>query len=132
MLTLPEEVRKYIRDRWNQKKHMVQTWPIVIGSRILLLFSMSIGKSRCCSATHPGANLFEVAFGINKQAVINLNNQTCICRIWILTGIPCEHAIRSILFQNENTMNYVHPLLKKKAYHLAYRVILNPIPSKEY
>lgn len=68
-------------------------------------------RSRNCSAINHGCNLFEFSFGGSRCVVVDLNNKSCSCRTWNLTGVPCSHAIRCILLQNEDLVTYVHMFL---------------------
>ncbi|KAK8655938.1 hypothetical protein V6N13_108501 [Hibiscus sabdariffa] len=52
-------------------------------------------------------NNYEVSVGPVDQHVVNLENHSCNCRKWDLTGIPCIHAIFIILMKQERPENYV-------------------------
>lgn len=40
-----------------------------------------------------GGGKYQVAGPWNDQHVVDINQMTCTCRKWELTGIPCRHAI---------------------------------------
>ena len=51
---------------------------------------------------------YEVIYGGIKVSV-DLDTQSCTCRVWDLSGVPCEHACAAICFKNMATENFVHP-----------------------
>lgn len=65
----------------------------------------------------------------NERLSLDLNNRNCTCRSWEISGISCCHAISCIVYQIENPMDYVHPLLKKSAFQCTYMPIIFPVPS---
>ncbi|GJS93773.1 pentatricopeptide repeat-containing protein [Tanacetum coccineum] len=56
---------------------------------------------------------FEVRHGSISFAV-DERSRTCGCRLWQLSGIPCEHAIAVIYYLNINLDNYISERYKKK------------------
>jgi len=43
-----------------------------------------------------GDSLFEVTEG-KTMFIVNLEERTCDCKHWQISGIPCKHSIRCIL-----------------------------------
>jgi len=58
-------------------------------------------------------SLFEVSKGMEKF-VVNLKQQTCSCRKWELTRIPCTHSIACM------RINGVEPELNVNSYYRCY------------
>lgn len=84
----------------------MQRWSTLNGSTMIEAFNENVEKSRYYNATHHWGNLFEVAFSKNKPVVaVDLSNHTCNCRTWKLIGIPFEHAVKRVLFQNEDPLD---------------------------
>ncbi|KAG5622026.1 hypothetical protein H5410_007244 [Solanum commersonii] len=69
---------------------------------------------------------YEVHEGKDKHT-INLQLKRCTCRVWDLTGIPCSHAIKALIYQKKNPMSEVHWWYSKEAYMLVYMHKLQPI-----
>ncbi|CAN1753129.1 hypothetical protein LINPERHAP1_LOCUS5032 [Linum perenne] len=67
----------------------------------------------------------------DKQMVVDLNNQTCTCRKWELSGIPCSHAISCIAFMQDRSENYVHMWYRVENYMKAYGVHISPMVGLE-
>ncbi|CAN1126135.1 hypothetical protein LINPERPRIM_LOCUS4848, partial [Linum perenne] len=62
--------------------------------------------SYACHAIPNEVNSFEVRFQ-DKQMVVDLNNNSCTCRKWELSGIPCFHAVSCIYFLYRRPESYV-------------------------
>ncbi|CAN1338613.1 hypothetical protein LINPERPRIM_LOCUS38133 [Linum perenne] len=67
----------------------------------------------------------------DKQMVVDLNNQTCTCRKWELSGIPCSHAISCFAFMEDRSENYVHKWYRVENYMKAYGVHISPMVGLE-
>ena len=63
---------------------------------------------------------------------VNLASQTCSCRSWQLTGMPCKHAISAIAFKNGEAENYCHAWLTMSAYKSTYEFFVKPTQSQEF
>ena len=57
---------------------------------------------------------------------VNLNNWTCECRKWQLSGIPCGHVIAvSRFLRQTDCVQYVHDWFKKAKYQATYAEAVN-------
>ena len=64
--------------------------------------------------------------GPDGQFVVDMENRSCACRRWDLTGIPCMHACCCILENNEEPENYVDACYSKVTYQRIYNCVINP------
>ena len=62
-----------------------------------------------------------------SRHVVDLANQTCKCKIWDLTSIPCRHAMETIFDRDLEIENFVHLCYHVAAYKRAYEHFLNPM-----
>ena len=58
--------------------------------------------------------------------VVDLDKQTCSCRIWQSHGFPCAHAINIILAKKEDPQTYAKPFFSSNAYRLTYSEVIFP------
>ncbi|XP_058776681.1 uncharacterized protein LOC131651009 [Vicia villosa] len=68
-------------------------------------------------------------FGVTNGSetyVVNLKQETCACRKWDLTGIPCCHAITCILQNNKKPEEYVSGYYRKTTFKETYSHIIFP------
>ena len=74
-------------------------------------------------------NLWQVTSGQQTHAV-NLELETCGCRKWDLSGIPCNHAISAINKAKRKSEDYVSKFFKKDFYAAAYEPMIFPVPGE--
>ncbi|KAL8483715.1 hypothetical protein ACS0TY_026410 [Phlomoides rotata] len=54
------------------------------------------------------------------QVCVNLDEHTCSCRMWELSGIPCKHAISAITHKRENIEDFVSDWYSVEVYKRSY------------
>ncbi|XP_043724216.1 uncharacterized protein LOC122671178 [Telopea speciosissima] len=78
-----------------------------------------------------GNEEFEVTYH-NYKYVVNLNQRTCTCGEWDLTGLPCKHAMKAIIYQRVNPEDYCDDFFTKEAFLRSYGHIIHPMPDEKY
>ncbi|CAI9273625.1 unnamed protein product [Lactuca saligna] len=73
-----------------------------------------------------GIQQYEVRIGIDGY-VVDLNNNTCGCRSWQVSGIPCVHAVAAISYLNRNAEDYVAPWFHTTMFLTCYNHTINPL-----
>ncbi|XP_076944474.1 uncharacterized protein LOC143615149 [Bidens hawaiensis] len=73
-----------------------------------------------------GNNIFE-ARSEKSAYVVKIQEQTCTCGSWQLSGIPCVHTVAALAFLNINPETYVSPWFKKDMFKEAYKHCIKPI-----
>ena len=58
--------------------------------------------------------------------VVNLELKECSCRKWMLTGLPCTHAIACMQKNNLKVDDYVPAYFRKETYEACYRPLIYP------
>lgn len=53
--------------------------------------------------------------------------QECSCRLWQLSGIPCEHGFSVIYHLHKNPDSYVSAWFKKGKFASAYNLYIFPL-----
>ncbi|KAE8785608.1 hypothetical protein D1007_40681 [Hordeum vulgare] len=86
-------------------------------------------RARYCKPILVGVNLWQVISG-QQTHVVNLELQTCGCRKWNLTGIPCNHAISAINKAKRFSKDFVSTFFKKEFYLVAYEPMIFPVPGE--
>ena len=84
--------------------------------------------ARNCFCTCAGEKKYEVDF-YSTQNVVDLNNKSCSCRMWDLSGIPYKHAISAIYANKEKPESYVHAYYSTETYLAIYKHVIMPILS---
>ena len=75
-----------------------------------------------------GEDKFEVVDG-NRRFVVELDKRTCQCGIWVISWVPCMHAMACITKKRDNVEDYVDDYLKKLAYLRTYSNNFHAIPN---
>nr|XP_025669758.1 uncharacterized protein LOC112769454 [Arachis hypogaea] len=133
VLTLLEDVRRYAmtsmaRNKLKLSSHMGYLPPIQ---------QSRLAKERHYSRYYTpmwSGNAAEVMFEVHGEphnVVVDLGNQTCSCRSWQLSGLPCRHAIAAISVMNGRPENYVHAWLTMGSYNKTYEYHINPVRGQQ-
>ncbi|XP_022632844.1 uncharacterized protein LOC106752445 [Vigna radiata var. radiata] len=129
IITMLEEIRVYIMKKWATNKIKMANMDFQICTKIKKRLAK---ESRLCKNWIPswcGEKLFEVrhfAMVTNKYAV-NLDTQDCTCRKWVVSGIPCCHAIATMTFLNLNPEDFVPIWFRRSTYDETYASIIFPV-----
>ena len=73
-----------------------------------------------------GRTKFKVKNGL-ESFTMDLEEKSCNCRKWDITGIPCFHNISCIFFNKEDSKKYVNACYKRTTYIDCYDPIIEPI-----
>ena len=90
-----------------------------------------ISDSRTCKAFNSGDGFYEIKDGKSTLSV-SLNDRTCMCNAWQLTGIPCKHAVRAILHSSQDPIRFCSDWYSCKMYKQAYASTIRSIPDPEH
>lgn len=63
---------------------------------------------------------------------MNLRIKRCTCRAWDLTGIPCPHAIKALLYKRIDPLTEMHWFHSKEAFLLTYKYKLQPVRGEKF
>ncbi|KAM7513092.1 hypothetical protein LguiB_011967 [Lonicera macranthoides] len=63
---------------------------------------------------------------------MDLKANTCNCREWQVSGVPCVHAMAVILPRRESWENYCNPYLTIDAYKATYAGYIHPINDCQF
>lgn len=84
-----------------------------------------------CSVLWDGRQNFQVKWrGIGY--CVNLEDGTCSCRVWELTGIPCLHAVSAIQHMRMNPIDFVSTYYSKAAYMRTYSHCLEVLRGEPF
>ena len=79
-----------------------------------------------------GAGTAEVTMNRFRHAV-NLEQKTCTCRAWQVTGKPCSHALAFLakLSRKVQMDEFVHEYFSVDRFRKTYAFTFNPMISKD-
>ncbi|XP_039155563.1 uncharacterized protein LOC120287001 [Eucalyptus grandis] len=119
IISMLEDIREKIITRMHEKRGACQRWKRDIAPRILEKIEGNKKESAFCHVLWNGEDGFEVRHK-NDKFVVDIRNNSCSCRAWDLSGIPCPHAICVILFKGEEIETFVAHWYKKDRYLKTY------------
>ncbi|KAL2920993.1 Filamentous hemagglutinin [Bienertia sinuspersici] len=128
IITCMEWIRKYVMKRNFQKlqsldKVKTSYMPYIEGQ-----FKWISAEAQHCYPTQCSLHEWEVEHN-GDCLVVNLENWSCDCGKWSLTGIPCPHAYACIRLRREKPETYVHHYYSKSMYLEAYKVNVRAMPG---
>ncbi|CAH9131386.1 unnamed protein product [Cuscuta epithymum] len=103
----------------------------LICSAILKKLNAYIMESNKWHAISCGKVVFEVTLQ-PKRFVVNLQNHTCTCRLWDLTGVPCVHSCAAIKSIKGRPELYVHKYFTQEYFFRAYEFEINPMGNLNF
>ena len=68
----------------------------------------------------------------NDTYVVNLENKTCACGAWILSGIPCCHVVCAINDRQEQLEDYISEWYSKDTYLRSYTYMMSTLNGEKF
>lgn len=126
IIIMLEMIRKMVMSRIQTKRQMMLRAEGLLCPKIHDKLEKLIEDSRNCLVTYAGEQMYEVDC-FPRTYIVNLQRQTCLCRQWDITGIPCIHFIACIFKFNMRPQNYVDPCYRIETYLRSYANMIYPI-----
>ncbi|KAL3537235.1 hypothetical protein ACH5RR_000601 [Cinchona calisaya] len=95
--------------------------------RVFKKFEKEKNKTNICIPRCAGRHKYKITCMYGDQYAVDLEQRTCTCRRWDLSGLPCNHAISAIYRTTEKLDMYVDDCYKKEAYLRSYEPVVNPV-----
>ncbi|KAH0761844.1 hypothetical protein KY290_017917 [Solanum tuberosum] len=131
ILKMLEDIRIKIMNRLREKEEDASKWTTDYSPKCMKLFTAYMRIAQLCSVDFNGDLGYEVSEGEDRHTV-NLVEKKCTCRSWQLTGIPCPHAIKAMLYQKIEPKNEINWWYSKEAYLMTYRAKLMPVRGEQF
>ncbi|KAK6130379.1 hypothetical protein DH2020_035884 [Rehmannia glutinosa] len=116
---LVEGIRKLIMSRLQVNRDKARDWDCTIYPRIKALILKNMKDAGECIPMKSDDWHFDIA-GPFDQHNVDMQQKSCSCRRWDLTGIPCRYVISAIWCRNEEPEEYVHDCYKVSTYLSVY------------
>ncbi|KAH7854192.1 hypothetical protein Vadar_011227 [Vaccinium darrowii] len=127
IITMLERIRIYLIRHLVKRRTFVEKWHGQIGPKIVKLLDKNIALCKEYVVVITGDNQFEVKGFSGNTFCINMNAQTCSCRRWDLTGIPCAHALAVFRESRKKVEGIVHHYYQKQTYVNTYKHVMYPM-----
>ncbi|KAL5844193.1 hypothetical protein ACOSQ4_010151 [Xanthoceras sorbifolium] len=134
-LCLLEHIRRLVMKRFYDRKQDCTMWsselPPTVNAKIL----KGSREGRLLKMLSAGNGEYEL-LGETRVYVTKLNQFSCECGVWQLSGLSCSHALAGIghfsqvKTMSERVVDFVHPSLTRKAFMQTYARMIHPILDK--
>ncbi|CAK8565667.1 unnamed protein product [Lathyrus sativus] len=125
-----EEIRVYLMQIWESNRKKIAKYEGIILPNIKKRMERESQKTNHWIRTSEYD--YEVRnISLNgEKYVINLYKKECSCKIWMLTGLVCCHAMSCIKDQHLEIDDFVPDCYKKEQYSYCYAPIIYPFNRK--
>ena len=81
-----------------------------------------------CCHIWGGGGTFKVFIG-GVYLVVDINQRTCTCMTWQMSGLPCSHVCAVIRTLRHDVYDYIDPCFNVSIQHLIYSGQFQPFPT---
>ncbi|XP_021736451.1 uncharacterized protein LOC110703001 [Chenopodium quinoa] len=131
ILTQMEWMRRYMMKRNSKKWEAVLKMEGKLMPYVTKVFEGLEKAARYCIVQVSRGELYEVELNAD-QVLVDLEQRTCRCYHWQLTGIPCVHAYACMLDKRVDPEDYVDFAYSRDTYMLAYEDAIELMPSPKH
>ncbi|XP_059285840.1 uncharacterized protein LOC132039362 [Lycium ferocissimum] len=128
IISMLEEIRHKIMSRNVDMRKFPDTWISDIAPMARVVLEGNKDLARRCEVLFNGDVGYEIRDGECRH-IVNLPNRSCTCRLWMLKGIPCPHAICAFYHSGEEAEDYVEHWYRKDTFLEAFKCCLQPMPN---
>ena len=131
VLTTMEIIRVMLMQRLQTKRDHMRRYEGRVCPRIYKKLERIKSEVGHCISRWNGESKYEVEYIYGGRYVVDLNERTCGCGRWGLSGIPCFHAAAAIIEHGEQLETYVDIAYTKETFLSCYQWMISPLPSHE-
>ncbi|KAL6321992.1 hypothetical protein AAG906_035912 [Vitis piasezkii] len=131
VLTMMEIIRVMLMQRLQTKRDHMRRYEGRVCPRIYKKLERIKSEVGHCISRWNGESKYEVEYIYGGRYVVDLNERTCGCGRWGLSGIPCFHAAAAIIEHGEQLETYVDIAYTKETFLSCYQWMISPLPSHE-
>lgn len=132
ILTMLEWIRQCLMKRMQENRDLVdKKWKRYLYPSPRSKLKKNMERVKNCITREVRASNWEVFEMHGSQYNVNLDEMTCTCRRWDLTGIPCSHAIAVFDKRKLDVESFVHKCYCVEVYKVVYSSTIYGINRKE-
>lgn len=126
-----DTIRQKILIKWNHRRAVAKQMEGKVLDHIVKKIKEQSRKLEIEVITHSDGIAEVAKGGTGFKFVVNLEQKTCSCRAWQVSGIPCKHAIPFITSINrEKIEDHVDNYCLVQKFKLAYASHIPALPDK--
>lgn len=131
LLTMLQEIHHKFLTRIRVNRDAMIRQDSFLCPKIKKKLDILVTESRNWRASWNGTTTYSVKMG-SRVVTVDLDARSCDCRVYDLTGIPCEHAIAAIHDRRHHPVDYVSDYYKKENYLASYNYSLEALKGEEF
>ncbi|KAK1564423.1 hypothetical protein Q3G72_002891 [Acer saccharum] len=124
VVTMMEMIMTYLMKRLVRKRDNLERWKHEIGPKVFKVIEKIKVESNIYCHEYCGNNKYQVRGYGDEQYVVDIENKTCACIKWQLTGIPCIHGMFALLNSNHDPIQFIHNMYKKEMFMKVYNPVI--------
>ncbi|XVF65088.1 hypothetical protein PTKIN_Ptkin09bG0218700 [Pterospermum kingtungense] len=137
IISMLEEIRIYVMKRLVLKREYMKKWKTNYAPRILERLEKSRKLAGKWEVEWNGSAKHEVYWDdaenhLRESYTVRLQNHSCTCRKWDISGVPCQHAVAAIMYEGADPLSYLSEYFCKEMYKKAYMHMLNPVKGQMF
>ena len=131
IISMLEAIRCRITVRIQENRSKAEKWLGNICPNIFKKLKINIKKSGFCQVMWNGKEGFEVNEKGKRRYTVNLDAWYCSCNYWMLSGLPCCHAISAIFKTSKKVEDYIDSMYSIEQCMRTYEHCLQPVEGEE-
>ncbi|XP_039850356.1 uncharacterized protein LOC120708958 [Panicum virgatum] len=131
VISMNEAIRRKVMVGIQENRAKAEKWKGTICPNIFKKLKMNIVRSGNYYVLWNGQDGFEVQEKEHRRYTVNLQERTCTCRYWQISGLPCCHAISSIYMASKQLDDFIAPCFKISEYMMTYQYCLQPVQGPD-
>ncbi|XP_022635199.1 uncharacterized protein LOC111241422 isoform X1 [Vigna radiata var. radiata] len=133
IITMLEEIHSYLMKRWASNRQKITKYEGFICPKIQKRLHKELQKTQYWIPNWSGLQVFEIRHTSNiaEKYVVDVDKRDCSCRKWLLTGIPCCHALTAMRFLNMNPEDFIPNWFRTTTYEETYNPIIFSVNGPE-
>ncbi|KAL4364016.1 hypothetical protein GQ457_04G008290 [Hibiscus cannabinus] len=131
IITFIESIRTKLMQRLAKRKDQAEKWTELLCPKIQKKLDNATSLAHSCWPLYAGGQMYQVSCGPSSQHSVNIQEWTCSCRKWQLTGIPCIHAISVILSIEDRPEKYVDSCYFVSTQREIYSHLISPVRGEK-
>ncbi|KAK4392723.1 hypothetical protein Sango_2050100 [Sesamum angolense] len=133
ILTMLEWIREYVMTRMQQLRDKAERlWEgKKLCPKIKQIVDKNLKKAADCIPVKSDDTHYEIQCFDGARYTVDVKEKTCTCRLWDLTGIPCNHGMSAISAQVLDPDDFVHECYHVDTFCKVYAPPIMPLDGLE-
>jgi hypothetical protein len=128
---LMDKIRQLVMDKWDVRRTISRKIQGIILPHIIKMLKEQ-SRNLDMDVQRYGDTVAEVSVkgGSGFKCVVNLEERTCTCKKWEVSGIPCKHVVAFITSLPDQLEKHVDMYYSIEKFRAAYEALIPAMPDK--